>query len=287
MSTPTVDVVRAIDSAPELRAEGPSDGNLGTVVIRFSTFNTWYEVCSMWEGDFLERTAPGAFAQTIADDATSMRCLFDHGYDPTIGNKVLGPITSLSEDAKSPVGEVSLFDTSYNRDLLPGLKAGVYGSSMRMRVTSDQWDNEPKPSKYNPKGMPERTITGAKVMEFGPVTFPANPDSTAGMRSLTDHFYGQLKQRDAHAYDVAFRAAGMPRVGLPAGPRDTSCEPPTASGTPTDLTGRPDTRSAGGGDNGDEPKETGETPVVTPPPTIEQMQRQDDDDMLRARGILR
>jgi hypothetical protein len=26
---------------------------------------------------------------------------------------------------------------------------------------------------YNPKGMPERTITEAKVFEFGPVTYPA------------------------------------------------------------------------------------------------------------------
>jgi hypothetical protein len=56
--------------------------------------------------------------------------------------------------------------------------------------------------------LPERTITRAKVMEFGPVTFPANPDATAGMRSMTDHYYEQLKRRDERAYDSAVRAAG-------------------------------------------------------------------------------
>ena len=34
-------------------------------------------------------------------------------------------------------------------------------------------------SSYKPTGLPERTITEAKVMEFGPVTFPAYEDATA------------------------------------------------------------------------------------------------------------
>ena len=112
------------------------------MVVRFSQFDTWYEIDSFWEGTFLERTVKGAFKQTIKEDRDQVKVLYDHGFDGQIGNKVLGPITDLREDDDSPVGEVPLFDTSYNRDLLPGLEAGVYGSSFRFRVTADKWDDE-------------------------------------------------------------------------------------------------------------------------------------------------
>jgi len=202
MQVPEIDVVRNLSTRFELRAMSSSDGSLGLMTGHFSVFNVWYEVDSMWEGCFLERTAPGAFAQTIAEDLDDMRVLFDHGFDPQIGNKVLGPIESLSEDETGPAYEVPLFDTSYNRDLLPGLRAtpSVYGSSFRFRVTAETWVDEPKPSASNPKGLPERTITGARVMEFGPVTFPANTSATAGVRSATDAYYDVLQARSPTRY---------------------------------------------------------------------------------------
>jgi HK97 family phage prohead protease len=223
-----VDVVRALSAAPELRKA--SDDSLGVLSGHFSAFNTWYQVSSMWEGDFVERTAPGFTNQTIAEDRNGMRVLFNHGFDGQAGDKVLGPIADLREDETGPYYEVPLFDTSYNRDLLPGLKAGVYGASFRMRVQEDSWNDEPDPSEDNPKALPERTITRAKVSEFGPVTFPANPEASASVRSTTDEFYDRLRQRDRGAFEAACRAAGLP----------------------TDFTGRPGARSAGGGDRKDE-----------------------------------
>lgn len=212
MRTLDIDLVRNLSTRLEIRTIGEGDGSLGMMTGHFSVVNTWYEVDSMWEGLFLERTAPGAFEQTIAEDMPGMRVLFDHGFDPQIGNKVLGPIESLSEDKMGPYYEVPLFDTSYNRDLLPGLRAtpSVYGSSFRFRVMEESWVDEPKASKENPKALPERTITRTKVKEFGPVTFPANPDATAQMNSATDQFYDQLRQRDTRLYEAAARAAGLP-----------------------------------------------------------------------------
>lgn len=248
MQTPAIDVVRAIPLVAELRAADPTaDGEpagMPTMDVRFSAFNKWYEVDSLWEGTFVERTVPGSFKQTIRDDIAGVKVLFDHGFDPQIGNKVLGPIESLSEDADSPLGVVPLLDTSYNRDLLPGLEKGVYGSSFRMRVTKESWDDEPKPSDYNPRGLPERTIQQVRLFEFGPVTFPANPDSTASLRSLTDSYYERLRQRDTHAYDAAVRAAGR---------------------IPTDLTGRPGARSAGGGESDLEPAGSGSNSTFDDP----------------------
>ena len=57
---------------------------------------------SRFEGDFLERVAPGATADTIRDDRDAMRVLFDHGMDAQIGNKVLGPIDVLEETVRRP-----------------------------------------------------------------------------------------------------------------------------------------------------------------------------------------
>jgi HK97 family phage major capsid protein/HK97 family phage prohead protease len=181
------DLIRGHRPALEVRAASTLDG-VGTLVGHFSVFDTWYEVDSIREGHFLEQVRSGAFARTIAEDRSAMRVTFNHGQDPQLGDKVLGPIDKLEEDATGAYYEVPLLDTSYNRDLAPGIRAGLYGSSFRFSVTSDEWDQAPRRSKDNPGGIPERTITEARVSEFGPVTFPANAAATAGVRSLTDRF---------------------------------------------------------------------------------------------------
>jgi HK97 family phage prohead protease len=223
---PEVDVVRA-GGGMELV---PGDGTLGTLHGRFSEFGRWYRVASKLEGDFMEQVAPGSTADTIRDNRDSMRVLFDHGMDAQIGNKVLGPIDVLEEKDDGPHYEVPLFDTSYNRDLLPGLKAGVYGASMRMRVTGDKWNDKPARSDSNPDGLPERTITRMRAFEFGPVTFAANPGASAGVRSATDEFYNRLRERDEPAFADAVRACGL---------------------TIEDFTGRDGERIAPGGDRTD------------------------------------
>ena len=190
--------VRAID-APDSEDGTPS--GLGTMEVRFCAFGNWYEIESYWEGRFLEQVEAGAFAKTIAESRERIKVLYDHGFDPQIGNKVLGPIDDLREDPDAAVGVVPLFDTSYNRDLLPGLNAGVYGSSFRFVVIKDEWNDEPGVSEANPKGIPERTIKEVRLMEFGPVTFPANPDATAGVRSTTDAYYEQLRSREPARVD--------------------------------------------------------------------------------------
>lgn len=245
LTLPDLDVVRTLQLPVGLRADDPDDGpvedeGLGLMDVRFSVFDTWYEIDSWWEGRFLERTARGAFKRTIAAhnkarsaDAHQIITLFNHGMDFHIGDKILGSIESLSEESDSPLSVVRLFDTSFNRDLLPGLRAGVYGSSFMFRVVKDEWNNEPGASEHNPEGLPERTLKELRVFEAGPVTFPANPDATAGMRctSGTDAYYEQLTRRDPNRVDglrskiTALRANG-PANGTPGG-RGPATEPPS------------------------------------------------------------
>lgn len=222
-----LDIVRGLavpGRATELRT---AEGDLADLVVRFSPFGTWYEIDSWWEGRFLERTERGAFAKTIAESRQNVKVLYDHGYDPQIGNKVLGVIGDLVEDEDSARGDVAMFDTSYNRDLLPGLQAGVYGSSFRFRVIRDEWNDEPGRSDTNPDGIPERTIKEVRLFEFGPVTFPANPDATAGVRCLTDTYYARLSQRDPERVDELRTRTQSLRTPATAGAASNPTSAPT------------------------------------------------------------
>lgn len=194
-------------------AAASEDGRLATLEVDFSRFNTWYEIDSYWEGRFLEQTKRGAFKRTIEQRGGQVKVLFNHGFDFNIGDKVLGVPEVLQERDTSPHLEAGLLDTSYNRDLLPGLRAGAYGSSFMFEVVQDQWNHEPEKSDHNPEGIPERTITEVKLYEAGPVTWPANPDATSGVRSGTDWMLDQLQRHDQDRHEdlvrslAGFRAA--------------------------------------------------------------------------------
>ncbi|GGN40514.1 hypothetical protein FHR83_007021 [Actinoplanes campanulatus] len=254
LTLPDLDVVRTTLIACELRADDEAGDDLGVMDVRWSPFNSWYRIDSMWEGSFLERSAPGAFKRTIkahnsaaAEDAHNIKTLFNHGMDFHIGDKILGRIEKLREEADSPVSQVRLFDTSYNRDLLPGLRAGVYGSSFMFRVVKDEWNNEPGASDHNPDGLPERTLKEVRVFEAGPVTWPANPAASSGMRCMsgTDMYYEHLARLDPH------RVEGM-RARLTAlrGSRpDTVTRP--ADGPATVPTADPASRHSDGNRRGE------------------------------------
>jgi HK97 family phage prohead protease len=168
---------------PELTRDADDDG-MPTLHGHFAVFDRWTEIDSLFEGHFLERIAPGAFTKTFKEQRSEMRVLLQHGMDPQAGDKPLGPIEVLEEDEIGGRYSVPLLDTSYNRDIVPGLEAGLYGASFRFRVMREEIEEEPGRSEHNPDGITERTIKEAQVFEFGPVTFPAYQEATAGVRSL-------------------------------------------------------------------------------------------------------
>ncbi len=204
-----VDVVDADDTAA-------ADDTGDVMTVEFSRFDTWYEIDSWWEGRFLEKTARGAFKRTIkAQGPAGIKVLFNHGRDMQIDQKALGVATVLEERESSPYMEVPLLDTSYNRDLIPGLRAGAYGSSFMFEVVREDWNHDPGVSDHNPDGLPERTIKEVRLFEAGPVTWPANPDATAGLRATrsgVDWLMDSLRERDQDQVEeltrsfAAFRA---------------------------------------------------------------------------------
>jgi HK97 family phage prohead protease len=189
-------LVRAVGNGLGLRdtSEEPSANPNGmpTLFGFFARFNVWTEIDSYWEGNFLESIAPGAFRKTFKEQRDSIRCLFQHGHDPQCGDKPLGPNEVLEErtegDEAGAYYEVPLLDTQYVRELIPGLEEELYGASFRMRVIREDYNEDPGVSDHNPKGLPERVIKEIRLYEYGPVTFPAYPEASAGVRSLTDEF---------------------------------------------------------------------------------------------------
>lgn len=178
-----------VEQLAERAARAGEQKSAPSITGYFTVWDTWYEVNSFFEGNFMERTVRGSAKKTIAENRSNMRALFQHGMDPVAGDKPLGPLVDLREDE---IGGFYQVDPLRNDDgtlvdyvasIVPGLRAGLYGSSFRFRTIIEEWNDEPKPSAANPKGLPERTLREMKVYEMGPVTFPANPAAPAGYRS--------------------------------------------------------------------------------------------------------
>lgn len=163
------------------------DGGAPVLAGHFSVFNEWTEINSFFEGNFMERIAPGAFKKTISENRSGMRVLLQHGQDPQLGDKPIGKIKELREDDVGAYYEAELFRGVPDL-VMDGLRAGEYGASFRFRVMRQDINENPEPSDHNPRGLTERTIKEAQVMEFGPVTWGAYPQATAGVRSLTDEW---------------------------------------------------------------------------------------------------
>lgn len=214
-STPIGLLARAAAMAADHAGVGPeaaavrADGAGGDVLeLRFSAFGVWYEVSSWYEGRFLERVMPGSFAKTIDERGDRVKILFNHGMDFFIGDKVLGVPETLEERSDSPYAAVPMLATSYNADLIPGLRVGAYGSSFMFNVLDDHWTYEAEKSEHNPEGLPERSIYELRLFETGPVTWPANQAATAGLRSasLTDWYSEQLRSRDLDRHEFLARS---------------------------------------------------------------------------------
>ena len=176
-----------------LRAEldgDHSDGRLGTLYGRLMNFNQWAEVNSTIEGHFMEITRSGAATKTFAENRSRMQVVFDHGQDRGIGRKPLGPLEDVSITDDFVDYQAALIDTSYNRDLIPGLRAGLYGNSYRFDVPTGKvrWNDRPTRSADNPQGLPEAVISEMRIKEFGPTPFPVYAGTSAGVRSMTDDY---------------------------------------------------------------------------------------------------
>lgn len=169
----TLDLVRM-----NTREFGLTGDDANTLYGYLAVFDQETEINSAREGHFVERIRPGAFKQTLDRNGHRVKILFDHGLDPSVGNKPLGKPSVMREDEFGLYVEVPLDDTSYNRDLKASLKSGALdGMSFRFSVPAggDEWDFTGE--------LDRRDVTNVILYEGGPVTFPAYAGAAAGLRS--------------------------------------------------------------------------------------------------------
>ncbi len=160
-------------------------------------FDTWTEINS-YEGRFKERIGDKALTKTLAENRDQIKVLFNHGMDPSIGDKPLGRPSLMEPDTRGLYAETPLSETSYNDDLLALMRDGTLdGQSFRFTAVKDEWV---KPRRSG--DIPERTVTELRLYEFGPVTFPAYQAATVGLRSRTE-FGAWLNLDDEKRSEIA------------------------------------------------------------------------------------
>jgi HK97 family phage prohead protease len=184
---PEIVELRANPAAPPKDA-GTSDGtDLGLLAGYPIVFDTWTEINSWWEGNFLERIADVSLDWTLSRYGDRVKVMFNHGYDFQIGDKPLGKPQRQEPMDYGMWAETPMSNTSYNRDLAELIRdKALDGQSFRFDVIDEEWhayDEDDDLPDYNPKGLEERTIIKLRLYEHGPVTFPAYEATTLGLRS--------------------------------------------------------------------------------------------------------
>ncbi|HET7034213.1 MAG TPA: HK97 family phage prohead protease, partial [Thermomicrobiaceae bacterium] len=185
------------------------------LVGHFTEWDTWTEIESLVEGHFFEQTPRAALTKTLQENRDRMRCLFQHGEDPQIGKKVIGPIEVLEADDVGPYYEVPLFKSVPDL-VIDGLRAGQYGSSYTFRPTKRPTVvQRPSRSAFNPDGLPQRTLTEVRVIEFGPCVFNFYQGATASARSATDEAIVRRLLDDPERFQEIAKRAGISVPQLP------------------------------------------------------------------------
>lgn len=172
IDAPTDNLVRSVSFRAEKSEDGLTLEGYGAVFNADTTIDSY-------EGQFVERIAPGAFKRTLGQRMPVLQ--FDHGQHPLIGSLPIGTIRSIREDDHGLKVRARLADNWLVEPVRDAIRDGaITGMSFRFRVLGESWE---KPATRG--GMPTRTITEVELYEVGPVVFPAYEQTSVGVRSAT------------------------------------------------------------------------------------------------------
>lgn len=165
--------------------EGRDDGP-GTIEGYAAVFHaegdpgTEYELWSDPGMRAVERVARGAFSRAIKDGDDCRAC-FNHEANNLLGRTASGTLR-LSEDERGLRYENDLPDTQLGRDVAQLIDRGdVTGSSFGFVVEQESWRETDNPDGSR---LAVRTIEGVRLLDVGPVTYPAYAGTSAGGRSV-------------------------------------------------------------------------------------------------------
>ena len=179
----------------ELRASDAANGEPPVIEGYAAVFNQRSEDL----GGFFELIRPGAFTKTIGE--ADVRALIQHDPSRVIG-RTKNDTLSLKEDIHGLRVKITPPDTSYARDLITSIKRGdIDQMSFGFETVRDEW--------LITKEEIVRSLLEVKLFDVSPVTFPAYPQTSVGVRSKLVELQ---RQRDAAPGQAAHPAAEAIRV---------------------------------------------------------------------------
>lgn len=137
-------------------------------------FNEWTQIGGEAWG-FMERIAPGAFADSLKDD--DIRSFFNHDSNVVLGRTTAGT-AAFTEDEHGLRAVIRPPDTQAARDVVTLIQRGdVTGMSFMFRTLTETWEEPTKKGE-----LPKRTLQRVQLFEAGPVTFPAYESTSIAAR---------------------------------------------------------------------------------------------------------
>lgn len=206
---------RFISASVELRASQETDAKKGATIFGYAAkFNVESENLGNGEYQFREVIAPGAFDDVLNDD---VRALFNHE-----SSMILARSKNGEGSLRIGVDEIGLFyefempDTQVGRDLSTSILRGdVDQSSFGFQIApdGDTWEE----TRVGDKSIIKRTITKVgRLLDVSPVTFPAYPDASVAIRSLTEFQKAQENPEPVENHSLSHWQRRMGLIDKPA-----------------------------------------------------------------------
>lgn len=160
--------IRVLQVTPEIRSGEDGRKMIAGYAVR------WEQLSNPIWGIFREKFTRGSFSQSLMDRKDDIFATWQHDVRDTIGRS---PNTlTLREDDNGLWYEID--PPSWAERFVETIERGdVRGSSFTFVCRAEGWDYDSDPD------YAIRTITRADLFEVAPVTLPAYPQSSAGVRS--------------------------------------------------------------------------------------------------------
>ena len=192
--------VRFIPHEMRVKSE---EGEARKIVGYAAKFNSLSE--EMW--GFREQIAPGAFTEALKK--SDVRALFNHDPNYVLGRQSAGTV-SLTEDDVGLHYEIDPPDTQWARDIVSSIERGdISESSFAFSMSGgvEEWDDTATPA--------IRTIKSVgNLYDVSPVTYPAYPEATTGVRSHKEIFDEHQNERTEESQEEESPDYGIMKARL-------------------------------------------------------------------------
>lgn len=173
-------------------------------------------------GGFREVIIPGAFSRALKEQQ-DVRALINHDPNMVLGRTASGTL-ELTQDEKGLKFRVQMPDTTYAHDLMESMSRGdINQCSFGFMAVDQNWTDSMANPAYadaddNGQRVVVRELKDMDLLDVSPVTYPAYPETSVGLRSLLN-LYTEVREKTKSVDGEEHPASDFAYVG---DPNDTS-----------------------------------------------------------------